>query len=85
MPDREFTTYVLEYSYKGNRCGFNMRAENEEDLRERLRRLPYAQVLGTDPTFIPDYSPAFLFVPLYVRLRNWVDRVLKILRETRSC
>ena len=70
MSEEKFTIYMLEYMHKGSRWGLNIPAEDEEDLRERLRRLQYAPIVGTDPISIPDSSPTFPFVPILAWIRN---------------
>ena len=68
--------YCIEFFHKGKMRGLTIHAEDEDDLRDVLRKLPYARVVGTHEISIPTTpSTAPLMAPL-LSLVLWARNII---------
>jgi hypothetical protein len=51
--EREYSTYLFEYFHNDSYWNFRIKAASEEDALERLKRIPYARLLGTVQGSVP--------------------------------
>jgi len=51
--DQSFSKYLFEYYHDGAQWSIVIPASSEEDAMERIRKMPYARLLGTLDTETP--------------------------------
>jgi hypothetical protein len=70
--DQSFGKYLFEYYHDGAQWSIVIPASSEEDAKERIRKLPYARLLGTLDTESQVHSR--FSARLICWWRNFLDR-----------
>lgn len=60
--EQQYHNYLIEYYHNNAWWGLRIPATSEEDLLERLRKLPLAKILGIVEGSIPAHAGAGIFV-----------------------
>ena len=71
----EYEDHIFEYGHKGKRWRIGICATSEEDAKERIGKIMYANYIGISVARIPASFPGSgLYVRLYCWTRNLMAR-----------